>query len=715
MPIFKPSELTDAKTVTFSPNDLVDATPANSLADMTKTSTMTPAQAAKQHLAAKGITPEMVKLSPPTAQPTYPGDTSSWFDTGVVRPDPKHMATNLKSGGSFLGTAGTMVNPFAWLAGPVGEMVAPTNPTHMDSAGVNQSDPNSPQYNPTMLNLPDRLVNSIIPHPVDLAKEAYSRGEHGKTTSDMYAIPATMAATMAVPKIARAALPADIAAELARKTAGSALGTGPENFKHGATPDVAALKDLPGGLVTRSEGRLLSKVTNAKHAELAGLENDLNTPVHNNNFTDPMQSVTPVLDEAMSRAVPAEQPKIVEFRTLLSNKINSLSNGSMKLNPTQLVQLKRWLDGFIGTYKDEPVSTYKDLAQNTYSAVRQHLDSVAPEATVRGQKIQSLIEAEDALKNKITGNVPAPHTSLGELKNIAGTVFPSTLAKTGTAQLLKMFSGGAFDKPAPINLGGAPTQTPPIPSMAPPMATAQTPAGGSGGGSSKAVPNPATAPAGTFTPPPALDLPSPDLKLPNPILTKPLPPLPEPPNLTPAQEHAQLIAKRDAIIKEAALKDDTPNLTLKDEAARRKKANPTPAPVEVQKAAPPTETPTKPTHIKENTSVSGIDKEGNVVSGKLEKLYPVVEDGKATWKGTILDLRNSRTVDLPADNIFDRLTGPPEKAIEAKPRISKKVEAPAPLDKGAAAKKTVADWLEKKALRDMEEQLGVGEKKSRKK
>lgn len=758
-----------------------------------RTSTPSPAEAARARLASRGVTPEMVKLAPPTAQPTYPGDSSSWFDSGVVRPDPRHFHNNLKSGGNFLGNVGAMVNPFSWVAPPMGELLAPTNPisTGNSTTNMEESNPNSSEYNPTMANLPDRLIGSVLPHPIDLAKEVYSRGEHGKTTSDMYAIPATMAATIGLPKAARGVLPADIAAELARKTAGSALGTTSDSFKHGATPADALLQE--GGLVTRSEGRLLNKVTTAKQAELAGLEHDLDTPKHNNNFTDPMQSITPVLDDAMSRAVPSEQPKIVEFQTLLNNKIHSLSSGSMKLNPAQLVQLKRWLDGFIGTYKDEPVSTYKDLAQNTYSAVRQHLDTVAPEATVRGQKIQSLIAAEEAIKNKITGNVPAPHTSLGEFKNIAGTVFPSTLAKTGAAALLKSLSGGAFDKitPPTMSLGS---------NVVKPIGVSANPNGRTVGGYSKInllngvsiTPREVT---GFNQLPPPVTPRTTTLSLSDPFEFKPEF---EPIIADKRLSRPKTEAKVDALTKSPA--DVRPEIAAANKAhndnARKYldtnyPLNGTATPPKVFKLYPKVDTqpeapvnvqtPTKPTHVTEGTQVSGIDEQGNLISGNLEKLYPTVgEDGQPSWKGSILDIRNSRIMDLPADRIFDRLSGPPKSTAASKPKttastttapiaapkskldalldqfddelpdaedpkqaeqerrvtaldkkdahakamqaaikpkvetpisVAKKAMAEAPLDKGAASKKAVQDWLDKKALQDMEDQLGAGKSK----
>ena len=787
--------LEDLKAIRATTNPLDDLKDIRS--QSTRTSTPMPSVAAKarQTLASKGVSPEMVKLNPPTAQPTYPGDSSSWFDTGVVRPDPRQFSTNLKPGGDFWKTAGTMINPFAWVAGPMGELLAPTNPITSGNIAAS-SDSNDSSYNPTVLNLPDRLVSSVLPHPIDLAKESYSRGEQGKSTSDMYAIPATMAATVALPKVGRAILPADIAGEMARKTMSSALGTTPENFKHGATPDTAALQN--DNVVTRSEGRLLNKITDSKHAELNGLENDLNTPQHNDNFTDPMQSIKPVLDDAMSRAVPAEQPKIAEFQILLNNKIQALSGGRMQLNPTQLVGLKRWLDGFISTYKDEPVSTYKDLAQNTYSAVRQHLDSVAPEATVRGQRIQSLIQAEDALRNKITGNVEAPHTSFGELKNIAGTVFPSTLVKTGMANALKMLSGGQFDKPPQMNLGivnpttpqggtfnppqppqagafrGGTTFNPPNPNpllLAPPTGMAVTPWG-------TAIPqlDMSTGMAGGVPETPRAVTPSTASSAGAPTSIDPwnaatqagqhylgelqsgarpsgITPTEGPPSAPITSESAPPVrakteAKVAAMTKSpadvnpevaAANKEHNANAVklLNDkypikngEAVPVKRFPATPPPTEVPsvaetKAAPSTsaQVPDKPTHIQEGMSVSGTDAQGNLVSGKLEKVYPVVVDGKPIWKGTILDVKNGRTVDLPTDSIFDKLAGPPKSAIKAAPKPKPAAEIPgkpptpamemAPTDKGTAAKKAVQDWLDKQALARDEEQNGAGPPRKR--
>jgi hypothetical protein len=799
MPVFRPEDLTDAKSVTFKASDLEDATLASGAQDMRRTSTQSPAELARSRFASGQLTrrsPEAVKMLP--LQPTE--SEGPFGDYGYD--------TNLKSHGSLASSFGQALNPFSWLAPPIGEMLTPTNPVGMSHpTNTNEAKLGHPDYNPTMLNLPSRVAQTLVPDFSGTAKESYRRGEAGESTKDMYGAPLAAGALAALPKMGRGILPKDIAGETAQRATRNLLGTKPEHFSHGATPDTAVLQDLEGGLVTRSEGRLLSKLRASKAAELDALEKDVNVPGHQTNLANPMESVAPVLEDAASRAVPTEATKIQEFNSLLGNKVRSLSNGSMQLNPAQMVQLKRWLDGFIGVYREDPTGTLKDLAQNTYSAVRQRLDQMAPEVTARSQRIQSLIKAEDAYHNKIYGGeAEPPHTMIGEAKNAIGSVFPTTLAKTSAAALFKSLSGDMFDrgplptaiapppdfgagledpKPTPPNfMGFRPGEGAPIedvgqhldtPSRIPvkkntriklPTHAGFEPGEGTplpepwnreiagSGVRDRVVPKPKTivdylaskglgkakqlgprssssvlpsssSPSAPFEAPRAIQLPGeisairpPGVETVNPsgmeVPTKPsLPPdIPDPalrpknaaatprpaqaPVETPAQEHARLIEKRDQIIKDTVAKEETPNRVLKDEAARRNAKTPTPP---------------KPTHIKEGASVSGQDDKGGVVSGMLDKLYPTVDtSGKPTWRGVVLDSRNSRNVDLPADSLYASETGPPktvwsttkgEKTPEkyAKPSsdttpTSERAETP-PLDKGAAAKRLMAAYAAK--------------------
>jgi len=69
--------------------------------------------------------------------------------------------------------------------------------------------------------------------------------------------------------------------------------------------------------------------------------------------------------------------------------------------------------------------------------------------------------------------------------------------------------------------------------------------------------------------------------------------------------------------------------------------------------------PPEPTHVAQGDQVSGFTPDGSLVSGSLEKLYTSLEDGKPTWKALILDRKKGKTVELPADQVFNKLQGPP--------------------------------------------------------
>lgn len=766
MPIFKPEDLNDAKSVSFSAQDLQDATPVSSVQDMMRTSTPTPAQTARDRMAGRTISPELTKMNPPTATQWQ----GPFGDYGENFNPPKEV------GGGFGGGFGQSFKD-TW------------NTIRHPKESVDQMFSAHGEENPllALIKMEYGPMAAPVTAPIDTWKESSKRGAANVSTKDLLGNVTGQAAQFGIgeglARGPRALLPADIAGEQARKIVRSTIGTKPENFAHGATPDVAPLQDLKGGLVTRSEGRLLKKIKATKGAELDALEKDVSVPGHETNFSDPMESIQPVIDDAISRAVPTEKTRIAEFQSLLSNKINSLSNGSMKLNPQQIVQLKRWVDGFVGVYRDEPTGTLRDLAQNTYSAVREHLNKVAPEATVRGQRIQSLIQDEEALHNKIYAGSTEPHGLGMWAKNAISSVMPTTLGKTSAAALFKLLSGGEFDKPMlPTNLGSPdfttmeppqkqitsasrfqvlpqgllPAPSGPVPSpsdftvsptgstipssgidsgmlpgvpqrlQGPPSIPAhemgaptqvdpyntainagqeylgELKSGAKASGSPEAIERRASAKR-ALSDKPWEDKPFPPMKKSAPKAESPLGSLP--PVETPTQEHARLIEKRNQIIKEAVDKEDNPNLVLKDEAAKRKAAD---------IAAGKLPMPDKPTHITEGSQVSGMDTDGNLISGKLDKIYPVIEDGKPIWKGVIIDARNSRTVDMPADRLFDRLAGPPKPT-----KASVKTETPKPVtttesvadDKAARSKKAMQDYLDKMELRQLEQEHGVGPKK----
>lgn len=655
----------------------------------TRTSVPTPAEMARARFKdpRSGLTrrsPEYAKFNPPTAT-EFQGPFGDYgYDT------------KLQEGQGLLSSIGQALNPFSWVAPPMGELLTPTNPVSTSNLGNPwEAKPGHPDYNPTMLNLPSRLASTVVPDFAGTAKESYRRGEAGESTKDMYGPPIAMAGMLGMPKTGRAILPKDVAAETATRASRGALGSDASSFKHGATPDIAILQDLEGGTVTRSQGRLLKKIQASKELELKNLEKDLDVPGHSTEFTNPMDSIQPVLDDARSRAAPTEAVRIGEFNSLLSNKINALSKGTMQLNPSQIVQLKRWVDGFINVYRDETVGTMKDLAQNTYSALRKHLDKVAPEATERSQRIQSLIQAEEDLHSKIYSKTPQPHTMWGEAKNAIGTVFPTTLAQTSAAALFKLLSGGELERGAlPGALSLPPIKAEPVPPapvppapklLSPPSGVTVTPQGTS-------IPNPA------LTSGMASGIPEAPGRVGTPAFKSGAPTITDPYNtaINAGQEYLGELrsGRRPSGIQPPP--EATP-ASIPPTTAPSKATTPTSADVNVDlKAAveimrrngitPPesltrviseidspgsTRLPLepKPSHVTEGTRVSAHDEAGNLVSGNLERLYPAPgPEGNIIWKGTILDVAKGKTIDLPADIMFDALTGPLE--IKSKAVVS---------------------------------------------
>lgn len=709
----------------------------------TQTSTLTPAQAARQHLA-RGMnapwhgaptTPEQVK-----AHPASPTNSHGPFGGEYGISELQNPANFPTAGEVFSSVGSHALSAFTGLLPKI-----PTSPLEavlpaIDPFGVGRStvdgisavqntvhkqlgsgaSPVQAAIHGTLASLPfGSTVNSLTaPLDASLGNRPVTKKNNLEASGgigDLAGQAATVGAFKALPPTLRAIIPPDLAKEHATRAARVALGVGPEDMHHGATPDQAILHELEGGLVTRSEGRFLKKITASKAAEFEALKKDLGSPAHQTNYADPMQSINPVLEDIDSRTMPGDKTKIAEFRALVTNKVRDLSSGDMQLNPSQLVDLKRWLDDMVGEFKDDPTSTTKNIAQKAYGAIRQQLNTIAPEVTVRSQRIQSLINAEDALNKKIWASTAPSKTWFEAVnKHFLAPLIESTPATTGRAAFYKMLSGDTLARP-PVPVTGVP---PTPPAMQPPAMPEVQPSGPPPiRGLLPSAPGFTTTPQGTTMP--SLDAMSgmaggmpemPRVVTPAPASgagaptnidkvqqgiqagqhylgelqsgarqsgvipsesggppTKPITPTftpAEPPTRT--QQHAQDVANLDKIVKEEVAKSDKPNLVLKDEAARRKQQT-------------TTSTPVKPTHIQEGTQVSGIDEQGNLTSGNLEKLYPVVVDGKPTWKGVILDVHNGRTVDLPTDSIFDRLSGPPKNLLSTKPRSAATKAPPAPV------------------------------------
>lgn len=589
---------------------------------------------ARARLASVGMTPEQIKAHP--ADPVHgqyganpmPHEASQssplqWTSDllGGMLKAPVEMAHNIIQAPAQIATG----LPYA-LAGPhsvgVGPKVYPGQPNPAPALPMPQGE--TPE---SMMTTAGRGALTIAGlHPVvgaaeglasipGLWNESMRRGQVGQTHADMYGVPAFLAATAAAPHVGRAILPTDIAAELATRAQRSSLGTDFKSFEHGATPDIATLQD-PAGSVYRSQGRQIKGIRADKTNELAALEHDMAAPQHQGNYSDPMVSIKPVMEEAKSRATPPEQTKIEEFNSLILNKIRDLSAGNdkpMQLNPQQLVQLKRWVDGFISTYKNEPIGTTRDLAQNVYSAVRQHLEGVAPESAVRGQRIQSLIQAEQAATKQMYSPMPEAKTTIGAIKNMFEPIVPSTLAKTATAAVFKKLSGGLLDRPPiPYNPEFAVPNNPMPPE--PEMSQTSPSSGPPPLSPNKAIEAPASPPVGKFDPAARI-----------------------------AANRAK-VAEANEISKTAT--PDERGLSI-SEIRQRRAAQTIPG---IEPA---------PTHIKEGSQVSGMAPSGTLVSGRLERLYPRMgEDGKPSWYGQVLDPKTGKTVDIPATQLFDKLKGP---------------------------------------------------------
>lgn len=631
MPTFKPEDLQNTVAVTFSPEDMSRM----SSPEQTRTSTNKPsdiATIARQHLATgmgglpigrafPPITPEQVKANPGATLPgeyrinLHPAPNTPGIGSQLLHAPGQMGATMLSSLDNLGRRMGFAPSPLRKLLvdeqgqprKEFGSLYAPPTPVPEGSfANISRDISGS-----TGIPIPDPTNYGIPRMFSDPYEASYKRLEAGQSNADMFTVPAAAALTFGAikgaPTIGRAILPADVAAELATRAQRGSLGTTKESFTHGATPDIATLQD-PQGSVYRSQGRQLKGIIADKAGELDALEKDMNAPKYQNNFSDPMQSIKPVLDDAISRANPTETTRIAEFNNLVLSKVRTLSNGTMQLNPAQLVQLKRWMDGFISTYKDEPIGTIRDLAQNTYSAIRQHLENVAPESAVRGQRIQSLIKAEQALHDKIYTPLPEAHTVTGDIKRMFDPVVPSTLLRTGTAAALKKLADGELDRPpiptAPGNPGNIvpqgtagpqpPTspQGPQSPQNAPITgpATALNPGpqspGGFGGGSPRSTPNPANGP---------------------------------------------FVSWRD---------------------------------------------PEPPTHIEIGQQVGGYTSDGTPVSGKLQQVYPAMENGVVKWKALVADTQKGRIVDAATDDLYAKNTEAPPVSTVNTPSRQDLFEAP---------------------------------------
>lgn len=117
---------------------------------------------------------------------------------GVVTPDMLQEQEPKEVNGGFWGGFGRSVNPINWVAAPVGEalrtegLVTPSSDRAKWFA----------DQTPTLENLPNRLLSSVVPHPIDTARESYRRGEANESRSDMYGEVAGAAATLGAAKVA---------------------------------------------------------------------------------------------------------------------------------------------------------------------------------------------------------------------------------------------------------------------------------------------------------------------------------------------------------------------------------------------------------------------------------------------------------------------------------------------------------------------------------
>lgn len=70
--------------------------------------------------------------------------------------------------------------------------------------------------------------------------------------------------------------------------------------------------------------------------------------------------------------------------------------------------------------------------------------------------------------------------------------------------------------------------------------------------------------------------------------------------------------------------------------------------------------PDRPTHLTKGQKVSGHDATGNLISGDVMNVYPLAKDGNTTWMVRVMDHTRGTTVELPAADVFDRMSGPPK-------------------------------------------------------
>jgi hypothetical protein len=675
--------LADLQTIRNNPlDDLKDIR-----GQVTRTSTLTPAQSARQHLASRNLTPEMVKAG-----------------KGITTPEQFSSPPGM-SGGQIFGSLGEgLLNAIPSLS--------PIDPTNMSGpiSGVQTIAGDLARGNTQGTSIARGAMSQvpIIGPPIS--------GLMAPSTASMSSRPVTppdnMDALEGVGQVGGAA----IGGKLLTSEPGT-IG-GPEFPKTSANLINHWLgKGAIDEVLNKNAGRGISKAKIVA-ATADGVQEGVKSAItkwqsHKQTIMDTPLAQAPTIDgptlikEAFGEP-PLNIPRTTlehwnEFAANIGAKVQEISGGTGKLSPAQVDALKNEIDVNFGKLSTD--ATELNLNQKAGS-VRRAFDR-AVDKSIPGYKeindhLADLHHANDILTTKIKENAESTPFSINPKSALRG-VMADALSPGGP----KGTRPGLLTTPGRTALAAALSKAPDIPSMPSGSMTAP-PAMEAPVISPHTMPEPitptpqsvTTTTSGPPAAPIAPDLPDPALRPIKPSATAPK--LPAPPTMTPAEEHAQLISKRDAIIKEAVQKDDTPNLTLKDEAARRAKA----------KGKEPTAAstaPTKPAHVQEGSQVSGLDEQGNIVSGSLEKLYPVVENGKPVWKGTILDIRNSRTVDLPADKIFDRLSGPPKTAITAKPKTTPKAEIPqAPLSKSDAAKKAVQDFLDRKALMDMEEQHGAG-------
>lgn len=836
MPIFKATDLTDAKAISFSAKDLTDAAPTNSLEDMTRTSTPTPAQSARARLASRGLTPEAVKAG----QGISPLPTDIGPRTPIVRPilqgigvptsmdelkqEALHNAPNMLLPGStqsldFINDLSTGHIP---IIGRTAEALSA--PTH---ASI-QNRPQTPDENAGAI----RAAAGTIPTLAMMSPTF--RGAVGKASD--FSMPKT-AANLINHWLGDGAIDTTL-----RKDAGRGI----SQAKIVATSADGVQEGVRSAITKRQ----------AQKADL------LNNPL----AQAPTINGTKLIEEAFGEP-PLNIPKATlkhwnEFASNLMAKVQDISGGTGNLSPAQVDSLKNEIDVDFGRLSTD--ATELNLNQKSGSVRRafdKAVDNSVPGYAELNDHLADLHHANKLLTKKIAENATAPPMSINPRAVLRGVMSdavkpggpqgtrPGILTTPGRTALASLLSkrpnipvGAGVTMPDPSLLSEDNTSS--ITTTPEGSVTTPPPEDSWSYLDTPAIYREPTATAST--PPPKINLKTEtkvaDLTS-NPAAVRPeiveanrqhnsnatkilnekyplgdsagVPPrifkAAAPPKIsedttrTPEAIFADM-QKVDSALSEAVTKnlaarelasktmrglEATPNggrpkgsVTVKGEpvefvstkeASKRKdaivagpqdlvntlRAQRDSLYKEMETVVQPkaeTQAPTKPTHVTEGTQVSGIDEQGNLVSGNLEKLYPVVgEDGQPIWKGTILDLRNSRTMDLPADRLFDRLSGPPKSTIPPKPRAAttpapiapakskldslldqfddelpeaedpkqaelerkaqkaspptKKVISEPPLDKGAAAKKAVQDWLDKKALMEMEEQLGAGKRK----